>query len=150
MSPTHGWPEVYEKFEYASPEWVAMLRDLIVEHLADEDLSGVEFALCEEYTNPPEHLLPEGAASIGLLISVHDGKVEVTTDVVDGAEVTKKLISDYEWAKRYSMRYPDPPLRDQLIQEGMMRFEGEGDMSKLPAFWLNMDTTSLIRPRTAW
>ncbi len=38
MSPTHGWPEVYEKFEYASPEWVAMLRDLIIEHLADEDL----------------------------------------------------------------------------------------------------------------
>lgn len=53
-------------------------------------------------------------------------------------------------AKRYAMRYPDPKLRDQLMAEGLMRVEGEGDMSRLPRFWLELDTTSLIRPRTAW
>lgn len=150
MSPTHGWPEVYEKFEYASPEWVDMLRGLIEEGVAGEDLSGVEFALCEEYTNVPAHLVPPGADTIGMLIRVHDGTVHVTSEVIDGADATKKLICDYESAKRYSMRYPDPPFRDQLVAEGLMKFEGEGDMSKLPAFWLSLDTTSLIRPRTAW
>ncbi|HUJ67855.1 MAG TPA: hypothetical protein VLX59_20090 [Acidimicrobiales bacterium] len=48
------------------------------------------------------------------------------------------------------MRFPDPRLRERLMAEGLMRGEGEGDMSKLPAFWLGLDTTSLIRPRTAW
>ena len=149
-APTHGWPEVYEKFEYASPEWVEMLRELILEGVAGQDLTGVEFALCEEYTNAPAHLLSEGRDTVGLLIRVEDGEVKVTSDVIDGSAATKKLICDYESAKRYAMRYPDPPLRDELIAEGLMRFEGEGDMSKLPAFWLALDTTSLIRPRTAW
>jgi ketosteroid isomerase-like protein len=149
-APTHGWPAVYEKFEYASPEWVDMLRGLIIEGLAGRDLSGVEFVLCEEYTDPPEHLRRSGSDSIGLCIRVADGRVQVVSEVVDGAETTKKLVCDYEWAKRYAMRYPDPKLRDHLMAEGLMRVEGEGDMSKLPDFWLALDTTSLIRPRTAW
>ncbi len=61
--PTHGWPEVYEKFEFASPEWVDMLRGLISERLAGQDLSGVEFVLCEEYTHPPQHLRRPGSDS---------------------------------------------------------------------------------------
>ena len=146
----HGWPEVYEKFEFASPEWVDLLRDLIEGGLAGRDLSGVDFVLCEEYTNPPEHLRRAGSDSIGLVIRVEEGQIHVTSGVVDGAQTTKKLICDYGWAKRYAMRYPDPKLRDQLMAEGLMRVEGEGDMSKLPRFWLELDTTSLIRPRTAW
>jgi hypothetical protein len=146
----HGWSEVYEKFEFASPGWVDMLRGLIVEGLAGRDLSGVNFALCEEYTNPPEHLRRPGSDSIGLHIRVAGGSIEVNDEVIDGSQATKKLICDYEWAKRYAMRYPDPQLRDQLTSEGLMRVEGEGDMSKLPQFWLELDTTSLIRPRTAW
>jgi ketosteroid isomerase-like protein len=148
--PTHGWPEVYDKFEYASPEWVDMLRGLILEGVAGEDLSGVSFALCEEYTNPPEHLRRAGSDTIGLTIRVANGQIRVTDQVTDASETTKKLVCDYEWAKRYAMRYPDPKLRDQLMAEGLMKVEGEGDMSKLPPFWLELDTTSLIRPRTAW
>jgi len=146
----HGWPEVYEKFEYASPEWVDVLRDLIVEGLAGQDLSGSSFVLGEEYTNPPEHLRRPGSNSIGLYIRVAGGEIQVVNEVLDGAETTKKFICDYEWAKRYAMRFPDPKLREQLTAEGLMRVEGEGDMSKLPAFWLELDTTSLMRPRTAW
>lgn len=147
---THGWPEVYEKFEFASPEWIDMLRGLIVEGLAGQDLSGVDFVLCEEYTNPPDHLRRPGSDSIGFHISVTQGKIQVINKVVDGSGATKKLICDYEWAKRYAMRFPDPKLRDELLAGGLMRVEGEGDMSKLPPFWLELDTTSLIRPRTAW
>lgn len=149
-SSSHGWPEVYDKFEFASPEWVDMLRELIVTGLAGQDLSGVDFVLCEEYTNPPEHLRRPGSDSIGLRISVTNGEIQVTDEVVPGGQTTKKLICDYGWAKRYAMRFPDPKLRDQLMAEGLMRVEGEGDTSKLPAFWLELDTTSLIRPRTAW
>jgi hypothetical protein len=145
-----GWHEVYDKFEFASPEWVDMLRGLIVERLAEQDLRGVNFVLCEEYTNPPRHLRRPGSDSIGLHIRVADGEIHVINQVIDGAQTTKKLICDYEWAKRYAMRFPDPKLRDQLMAEGLMRVEGEGDMSRLPAFWLELDTTSLIRPRTAW
>jgi hypothetical protein len=145
-----GWHEVYEKFEFASPEWVDMLRGLIVEGLAAEDLSAADFLLCEEYTDPPEHLRRPGSDSIGLHIRVANSEIQVINEVIDGSETTKKLICDYQWAKRYAMRFPDPKLRDQLMAEGLMRVEGEGDMSKLPSFWLELDTTSLIRPRTAW
>ncbi len=148
--PTHGWPEVYEKREFASPEWVDMLRGLIVGGLAGKDLSGADFTLCEEYTNPPDHLRRPGSESVGFHIRIKDGQVQVINEVVDAAVTTKKLICDYEWAKRYAMRYPDPTLRDQLMADALMRVEGEGDMSKLPDFWLRLDTTSLIRPRTAW
>jgi hypothetical protein len=143
-----GWGEVFEKFEFASPEWVAMLRDLIVTGLAGQDLSGIEFIICEEYTNPPAHLLRPGSSSIGLYVRIANGEVEVVNEVVDCA--TKKMVCDYGWAKRYAMRFPDPKLRDQLMAEGLMRVEGEDEMSKLPAVWLELDTTSLIRPRTAW
>lgn len=146
----HGWPEVYEKFEYASPGWVDVLRDLIVEGLEGQDLSGSDFVLAEEYTDPPEHLRRTGSTSIGLYIRVANGEIEVVDEVIDAADSTKKFICDYEWAKRYAMRFPDPKLREQLMSEGLMRVEGEGDMSKLPAFWLELDTTSLMRPRTAW
>jgi hypothetical protein len=145
-----GWHEVYDKFEFASPEWIDMLRGLIVEGLSGQDLSGVNFVLCEEYTNPPQHLRRPGSDSIGFHTRVANGQIDVINQVVDGTQTTKKLICDYEWAKRYAMRFPDPKLRDQLMAQGLMRVEGEGDMSKLPAFWLELDTTSLIRPRTAW
>jgi hypothetical protein len=116
----------------------------------DGTLSDAAFVLCEEYTNPPEHLRRPGSESIGLHIRVANGTIEVNDEVIDGSETTKKLICDYEWAKRYAKRYPDPQLRDQLMAEGLMRVEGEGDMSQLPQFWLDLDTISLIRPRTAW
>jgi ketosteroid isomerase-like protein len=147
---THGWPAVYEKLEFASPDWVDMLRNLILEGLAGQDLSGADFVLCEEYTNPPAHLRRPGLDSIGFHIRVASGEIQVINQVIDGSRTTKKLVCDYERAKSYAMRYPDPKLRDQLMAEGLMRVEGEGDMSKLPAFWLKLDTTSLIRPRTAW
>jgi hypothetical protein len=145
-----GWHEVYDKFEFASPEWIDMLRGLIVEGLAGQDISEADFVLCEEYTNPPEHLRRVGSDSIGFHTRVASGQIQVINEVIDGKETTKKLICDYEWAKRYAMRFPDPKLRDHLMAEGLMRVEGEGEMSKLPAFWLELDTTSLIRPRTAW
>jgi hypothetical protein len=143
-----GWHQAYEKFEFASPEWVDMLRGQILEGLAGKDLSGMEFTLCEEYTNPPEHLRRPGSSSIGVCIRIANGEVEVANEVVDTA--TKKMVCDYEWAKRYAMRFPDPELRDKLMAEGLMRVEGVDEMSKLPPLWLELDTTSLIRPRTAW
>jgi hypothetical protein len=143
-----GWNEVFEKFEFASPEWVGMLRELILDGLAGTDLSGIDFTICEEYTNPPPHLQRPGSQTIGLYVRIANGEVEVVDQVLE--EATKKLVCDYDWAKRYAMRFPDPKLRDQLIAEGIMRVEGENEMSNLPAVWLELDTTSLIRPRTAW
>ncbi len=65
-----GWHETFEKFEFASPEWVHMLRDLIVEGLAGKDLSGIEFTLCKEYTAPPAHLRRPGSDTIGWLTDI--------------------------------------------------------------------------------
>jgi hypothetical protein len=70
-----GWHQTYEKLEFASPEWVDMLRGLIIEGLDGKDLSGLEFTLCEEYTDPPDHLRRAGSSSIGPHIRIADGKV---------------------------------------------------------------------------
>jgi hypothetical protein len=65
-----GGPRVFEKFEFASPEWVDMLRGQILEGLAGKDLSVIDFTLCEEYTNPPAHLRRPGSASIGFHVRI--------------------------------------------------------------------------------
>ena len=41
------------KFEFLSPEWIAMAREEITRALAGKDLRHIRFTLCEEFTNPP-------------------------------------------------------------------------------------------------
>lgn len=56
-----------EKHEFMSTEWVAMAREQITQALTARDLRGIDFTLCEEFTDAPAHLRRDGATTIGLL-----------------------------------------------------------------------------------
>ena len=66
-----------KRFEFMSPTWIAMAREQILRALDGKDLRAIRFTLCEEFTNPPEHLRPSGAQTIGFYVRLGDGKVEV-------------------------------------------------------------------------
>ena len=66
-----------KRFEFMSPAWIAMAREQILRALEGKDLSTIRFTLCEEFTNPPEHLRSPGAQSIGFYVRLGDGRVEV-------------------------------------------------------------------------
>ena len=84
-----------EKLEFASAEWVDAMRSIIEGKLREGkvDLTGIASSFCEESTDPPGHLLPEGAKSIGWYFRIADGRVEVGQGVLDAADV--KIVADY-------------------------------------------------------
>jgi hypothetical protein len=65
---------VLNKVEFMSPQWIAMAREQILHALDGKDLRTIRFTLCEEFTDPPEHLRRPGAQTIGFYIRLHDGR----------------------------------------------------------------------------
>ena len=83
-----------EKFRFMSPAWIEMAREEITKVLAETDLEGINFTLCEEFTGPPDDLRREGASTIGFFVRVDDGRVEVGDQATDDADI--RIVSDYE------------------------------------------------------
>jgi hypothetical protein len=121
--------EPLEKYELASPEWVTMLRGLVEEGLAGEDLAGINFSLCEEFTNPPAHLRRPGSATIGFYVRIEDGEIEVGDHPIDASF---KLVGDYAAMREYALRPFSPTnldsdtaaLRQRMIDEGKLLVVG--------------------------
>jgi hypothetical protein len=145
--------QTLEKYEYGCPEWVAMVRGLVEEGLAGEDLAGINFSFCEENTDPPAHLRRPGSDTIGFYVRVEHGEVEVGDHPIDGT--TFKIIGDYAAMREYALRpfpgaNPDPEtaaLRQQMIAEGKMRVEGV--RAEWPAVISDLDLHNRARLRTA-
>jgi hypothetical protein len=137
------------KFEFMSPEWIAMAREKITRALAGKDLGQTRFTLCEEFTNPPEHLRREGADTIGFYLRVGDALVEVGDRPTDDADCT--IISDYAEALSIA-RDPEAPGADpaamaERIADG--RLEIIGDPSAAPAVLRELDIHKLLAAHTA-
>ena len=115
-----------EKYELASPEWVTMLRQLVEEGLAGEDLTGINFSMCEEFADPPAHLRRPGSATIGFYVRIENGEVEVGDHPIDA---TFKLVGDYAAMREYALRPFSPrqldpetvAIRQRMIEEGKLR-----------------------------
>jgi hypothetical protein len=132
-----------------SSDWIEMARREITQLLSDKDLAGIEFTLCEEFTQPPSDLRPEGAATIGFYVRVTNGRVEVGDRPVDNADL--KIVSKYDDALAIA-RDPDAPAaQPSAIQEriaaGTLKIEG--DPSNAPAILQEIDVHRLLASRTA-
>ena len=53
--------DMSDKFEFAGPEWVDVVRECIEALSCGHDLAGMNVSFCEEFTDPPAHLSPTGA-----------------------------------------------------------------------------------------
>src|SRR5690606_34629702 len=120
------------KFEFMSPAWIAMAREQILRVLEDKDLGNVRFTLCEEFTNPPEHLRPPDAQTIGFYLRVGDGRAEVGDRPIKDADCT--IISDYADALAVA-RDPEAAAADPAAMAERMaagRLKIIGDLSAAP------------------
>jgi hypothetical protein len=150
--PGHGAsidPEVsVEKYRFMSPAWIAMAREQITGALAHEDLRGVDFTLCEEFTSPPDDLRREGQTTIGFFVRVANGRVEVGDHPIDDADF--KVVSRYGDALAVA-RDPDAPAAEQSVMEERIaegRLSVVGDPSAVPAPIAALDIHRLLATRT--
>lgn len=138
-----------ERFEFMSPAWIAMAREQILRALAGKDLRAVRFTLCEEFTNPPEHLRPPGARTIGFYVRLRDGRVEVGDRPIGDADCT--IISDYadalSVARDPEAAAADPAVMAERMAAGRLRIMG--DPSAAPAVLTEVNIHKLLAPYTA-
>ena len=137
-----------EKFRFMSPAWIEMAREQITKVLAEADLEGINFTLCEEFTGPPDDLRREGASTIGFFVRVVDGRVEVGDQATDDADV--RIVSDYEDALVIA-RDPDAPAAQQSAMEERVaqgRLKIVGNPTDVPAVLAGLDIHRLLSSRT--
>jgi len=138
-----------KRFEFMSPAWIAMAREQILRALDGKDLRTTGFTLCEEFTNPPEHLRLTGAQTVGFYVRLGDGQVEVGDRPVNDADCT--IISDYADALAVA-RDPEAAAADPaVIAERMAagRLKIIGDPSAAPAVLTELNIHKLLAPHTA-
>ena len=138
-----------KRFEFMSPTWIAMAREQILRALDGKDLRTIRFTLCEEFTNPPEHLRPSGAQSIGFYVRLRDGQVEVGDRPINDADCT--IISDYADALSVA-RDPETAAADPAVMAERMatgRLKIIGDPSAAPAVLTELNIHKLLAPHTA-
>jgi hypothetical protein len=137
-----------EKFRFMSPAWIEMARDQITKVLAETDLEGINFTLCEEFTGPPDDLRREGASTIGFFVRVADRRVEVGDQATDDADV--RIVSDYEDALVIA-RDPDAPAAQPSAMEERVaqgRLKIVGNPTDVPAALAGLDIHRLLSSRT--
>jgi hypothetical protein len=137
-----------EKFRFMSPAWIEMAREQITKSLTAADLRGANFTLCEEFTNPPDDLRREGASTIGFVLRVVDGRVEVGGQPTDDCDF--RVVSDYDDALAIA-RDPDAPVAQpsamkERIAEGRLKIVG--NPADVPATLAGLDIHRLLSSRT--
>jgi len=138
-----------KNFEFMSPAWIAMAREQILRALDGKDLTTVRFTVCEEFTNPPEHLRPADAQNIGFYVRLCDGQVEVGDRPMNDADCT--IISDYadalSVARDPEAAAADPAVMAERMAAGTLKIVG--DPSAAPAVLTELNIHKLLAPYTA-
>jgi hypothetical protein len=122
------------KLAFASPEWVAALKAILIELVAEAraDLEGVDFTICEVFTDvPPDHHTCVWAARItGEGVQFFDEPVEADYEVsgdyeaiLPGARIIYEGVTDAELAIQAEHRL-------RMIAAGRLR--AKGDMRAVP------------------
>lgn len=137
-----------ETFTFMSPAWIDMAREQITNALSGADLTDVNFSLCEEFTNPPDELRRD-ADTIGFVVRVVDGRVEVDGEPTEDCDV--RVVSDYDDALAIA-RDPDAPVAqpnmiEKRIAQG--RLQIVGNPADAPAVLAELDIHRLLSAHTA-
>jgi hypothetical protein len=142
-----------QRLEFASREWVDMLRDELLAGLRDQDLDGVEFILSEEYTDPPSHLLDSPRTTIGWYLEIRDGKASV--HCVPRDDATIKVTGDYASLLPLAREVhvdgaPTPAVQKrlaELLAEGRVHIAG--DHTNVPEAFARVHLHDRLAARTA-
>jgi len=134
---------------YARPQPDQGVPVQILHALDGKDLRITRFTLCEEFTNPPEHLRPSGAQTVGFYVRLGDGQVEVGDRPINDADCT--IISDYadalSVARDPETAAADPAVMAERMAAGSLKIIG--DPSAAPAVLTELNIHKLLAPHTA-
>ncbi len=88
--------DMADKVELGSTEWLQAAREYLESRIAElgDALNGVKFSLCEVLTDPPAHLLHDGATQLAWQFRF-DGK-SVAVLPGDSADVDYRQVADYQ------------------------------------------------------
>lgn len=123
-----------EKYPFCSAAWVGVAREYIQVQCAENDISGIETAFCEKFTDAPKDIATEGDDITGWYFRIARGKVEVGHGVIEDADAT--IIADYETivplARTIFEGNPEGAAEAQKVLEeaaaqGKMRREGNAE-----------------------
>ena len=121
-----------DKLEFCSPAWVAWAGEYLCGAAADADLTGIRVTLNEVFTDAPSHLGADEHGRIGWYLRVADGRIEVSSGIVDDADV--RITADYRTmlplARMVFEGNPDnaqaaAAKAAEAAEAGLMRREGD-------------------------
>jgi hypothetical protein len=143
-----------EKVEFLSPEWIQLLRAIVIEGLAGVDLRGIEYSLCEVYKNVPTHLRRDGKPDIAFSVRIHAGKIEFGNTPL--ADATFSVVADHEsmapWVCLTHAETKERAGVEATVLMGQMIANGEmqvaGDLSARPACMVALNLHDQLAIRT--
>ncbi len=126
-----------EKYEFLSSGWLAAVGRVVDRFVADHDVTGIDYAISEELTDPPmsRPLTPEG--TVGWFIRVRNGMAEIGDRPLRDADL--RVLADYATHHDLSVRIwagdalaieTSRSLREQATADGRLHIEG--DLSAVP------------------
>ena len=136
------------KLEFASPEWIAALRQLL-DVYAKKVAPGVEVSLCEIFTGVPRHLDRNGDGIIAWHCRMKDGHVHFEEMAIPEADV--HTTTDYDFILTISRWFYKPDVMKDVnaylakgAAEGKIVSTGTG-RSKIPREFMDMHNELAVR-----
>jgi hypothetical protein len=137
-----------DKFEFASPAWIAALKDLLAIHTKKAG-DGLELSICEVFTNVPKHLDKHGTGVIAWHCRIKDGKVHFEETAIPEADVRTE--TDYAFIVPVARKVYTPEIMPEVdayiakgTAEGKLKSTSR-DRSKVPASFIEMHNELAVR-----
>ncbi|HVP84879.1 MAG TPA: hypothetical protein VMS78_09170 [Rhizomicrobium sp.] len=137
-----------EKLEFASPEWIAALKDLLNVYTQKAG-PGLELTICEIFTGVPKHLDKHGNGIIAWHCKIKDGKVHFEETAIPEADVRTEV--DYQFVLPLARKVYSPDDMKE-VEAYQAKGAAEGKMistsknrSKVPPVFIGMHNDLAVR-----
>lgn len=136
------------KIEFAGPEWIAALRELLKVYTKKVG-PELDLSICEIFTDVPEHLDKHGDGVIAWHCRIHDGNVHFAETAIAEADVHTKV--DYDFILPVARRFYTPEVMDE-VNAYIAKGQAEGKMissgtnrTKVPPEFIGMHNDLALR-----
>jgi hypothetical protein len=137
-----------EKFEFASPAWLAALKELLGVYTRKAG-DGFELSICEVFTGVPEHLDKHGTGVIAWHCLIKDGAVHFEETAISEADVRTE--SDYAFIVPIAKKVYSPEVMPEVdaymakgIADGKL-ISTSRNRAKVPPFFSGMHNELAVR-----
>jgi hypothetical protein len=137
-----------DKFEFASPAWLAMMLELLAVY-AKRAGAGFELSICEIYTGVPKHLDKHGRGQLAWHCIIKDGVLDFAETAIPEADVRTQ--SDYAFIVPIARKlYTPEGMPDALADLDAGTREGRYlstslNQAKVPSYFIDLHNDIAVR-----